>query len=57
MNTDKLNADFMDMMEIALNNTQNLANQREIIELQRQFKDHLNEVDDAISEKGVLSHG
>jgi hypothetical protein len=57
MNTDKLNADFMDMMEIALNNTQNLANQREIIELQRRFKDHLTEVDDALSEKGVFSHG
>lgn len=56
MNTDKLNADFMDMMEIALNNTQHLADHEEIVYLSRRFKDHLSEIDDALSEKEGLDH-
>jgi hypothetical protein len=57
MNTDKLNADFMDMMEIALNNTQHLADHKEIVYLSRRFKDHLDQIDAVLSDKGVMKHG
>jgi hypothetical protein len=57
MNTDKLNADFMDMMEIALNNMQHLADLKEIVYLSRRFKDHLDQIDAVLSDKGVMKHG
>ncbi|BBN99188.1 hypothetical protein [Sporolactobacillus terrae] len=57
LNTDKLNTDFMDMMEIALNNTQRLSDHKEIVFLSRRFKDHLEEIEAALSEKDVIRHG
>lgn len=58
MNTDKLNADFMDIQAIALAAT--LGDdwkRREIVMITRQFKDHLSEIDDTLSEKDGVRHG
>lgn len=58
MNTDKLNTDFMDIQAIALAATHDDDWKRqEIIMITRQFKDHLEEIEAALSEKDVISHG
>lgn len=60
MNTDKLNTDFMDMQAIALKNTMGMWDRRDIILLTRNFKEHLDELETALGEKGekdVLQDG
>lgn len=57
MNTDKLNADFMDLQAIALKNARGTIEQMDIVLLTRQFKDHLDEVEGALTEKDELRHG
>ncbi|MFX3618635.1 MAG: hypothetical protein ACE3JK_14095 [Sporolactobacillus sp.] len=44
MNTDKLNADFMDVVEIALSNVQDENARFQIIAITREFKEHLDEI-------------